>query len=176
MDSAIQLLNNWGLVDIQFWDSSNIPVFQNYREIKRGLCILFLEHVQSNALKIPLITNKTSLGVLFNTIHTFVLHHWIQLILYNVQIKCFLKWQKASNVSCRAQIIRDLKQRERWRPGRHKWQLEVDIFSFSVLWLDKSVRVELKQRHSDSLWETESFHQARHRTSGCFSWRPGVQR
>ena len=42
---------------------------------KRGLCFVILEHVQSNALKIPLITHSTSLGVLFNTIHTFVLHH-----------------------------------------------------------------------------------------------------
>ena len=49
-----------------------------------------------------------------------------------------------------------------------KWQPEVDIFSFSVLRLDKFVQRESKQRHSDSLCETKVFHQARHRTSGCY--------
>ena len=38
--------------------------------------------------------------------------------------------------------------RERWRPGRHKWQTEVDICSLSVLWLDKFVQRVLKQRPS----------------------------
>ena len=33
----------------------------------------------------------------------------------------------------------DLKQRERWRPGCPKEQPEVDILSFSVLYLDKFV-------------------------------------
>ena len=70
---------------------------------------------------------------------------------------------------------RDLKQRERWRPGRQKWQQEVDIFSLSVSCLDKFVQREWKQRHSDSLCETWVFHQARHGTSSCYSWRPGLQ-
>ena len=167
-------LYNWGLVDIQFWDSSNLPVFQNYREKRFVYSISGTRSIERP--QNPSNNTQHFFSVLFNSIHTFVLHHWIQLILYNIQIKCFLKWQKASNVSCRAQVIRDLKQRERWRLGRQKWQLEVGIFSFSVLWIDKSVRVELKQRHSDALCETESFHQARHRTSGCYSWRRGVQR
>jgi len=38
-------------------------------------------------------------------------------------------------------LIRDLKQGERWRPGRHKCQTEVDIFSLSVLWLDKFLQI-----------------------------------
>ena len=68
---------------------------------------------------------------------------------------------------------RDLKQRERWRRTRKKWQPEVYISSLSVLWLDKFVQRELKQRHPDSLCETESFHQTRHLTSRCYSWHPG---
>ena len=71
---------------------------------------------------------------------------------------------------------RDFKQRERWRPGRQKWQPEIDILSLSVLWLDKFVQRELKRRHSNALCETKVFHQVRHRTSGCYSWRPGRQR
>ena len=67
---------------------------------------------------------------------------------------------------------RDRKQWQRWRPGRQKWQPEVDIFPLSVLWLGTFVQREFKQRHSDSLCETEAFHQARH----CYSWRPGHQR
>ena len=43
--------------------------------------------------------------------------------------------------------IREPKQPESWRPGRQKWQPEVDIFSLTVLWLDKFVQRELKQRH-----------------------------
>ena len=35
--------------------------------------------------------------------------------------------------------------------------------------LDKFVRRELKHRHWDLFSETEAFHQARHRTSGCCS-------
>ena len=51
------------------------------------------------------------------------------------------------------------------------------IFSFfPVLWLDKFAQWEIKQRLSDSLCETKVFHQARHRTSGCYSWCPGRQR
>ena len=56
-------------------------------------------------------------------------------------------------------VTRDLKQRERGCPGRQKWQLEVNIFSLSVLWLDKFVQRDLKQRHSDTLCETEAFNQ-----------------
>ena len=37
-----------------------------------------------------------------------------------------------------------------------------------VLLLDKYVQQELKQRYSDSLCETEAFHQARHRTAGFY--------
>ena len=33
---------------------------------------------------------------------------------------------------------------------------------FYLLWLDKFVQQEIKQRHSHSLCETEGFHQARH--------------
>ena len=51
------------------------------------------------------------------------------------------------------------------------------IFYLFQCWLDKFVlQRELKQRHSDSLCETKLFHQARHRTSGCYSWRPEGQR
>ena len=39
-----------------------------------------------------------------------------------------------------------------WHPGRRKWQPEDYIFFLSVLWLDKFVQQELKQRHSESLW------------------------
>ena len=56
-----------------------------------------------------------------------------------------------------------------------KWQPEVDIFSLSVLWLDKFIQQELKQKHSDSLCETKVFHQARHQTSSCHSWSLGLQ-
>ena len=42
-------------------------------------------------------------------------------------------------------------------------------------WIDKFVRRELKQRHPDSLCETESFHHTRHLTSRCYSWHPGRQ-
>ena len=83
------------------------------------------------------------------------------------------KKNKNRKEACVHWLIRHLKQRERWRPGRHKWtkwQTEVDIFSLSVLWLDKFVQRELKQKHSDSLYGM------RHRTSGCYSWRPGRQR
>ena len=69
-------------------------------------------------------------------------------------------------------VSKDRKQWQRWRPGRQKWQPEVDIFPLSVLWLGTFVQREFKQRHSDSLCETEAFHQARH----CYSWRPGHQR
>ena len=69
--------------------------------------------------------------------------------------------------------IRDLKQWERWCLGRLKWRPEVHIFSLPVLWLNKFVQPELKQGHSDSLCETKVFHQARHRTSGCYSWCQG---
>ena len=41
----------------------------------------------------------------------------------------------------------------RSRPGRQKWLPEVDIFSLSALRLDKFVQQELKQRHSDLLWD-----------------------
>ena len=63
---------------------------------------------------------------------------------------------------------RDLNQRKCWCPGCQKWQLEVDIFTLSVLWLDKFVQRD-KQRHSDniSLSETKVFHQARHQVSSC---------
>ena len=64
-------------------------------------------------------------------------------------------------------VSRDLKQRERWRPRRQKWQPEVDIFSLSVLSLDKYVQQGLKQRYSDSSCQTEAFHQASHQTAGC---------
>ena len=37
-----------------------------------------------------------------------------------------------------------------------------------VLSLDKYVQQELKQRYSDSLCETKTFHQARHRTAGFY--------
>ena len=66
---------------------------------------------------------------------------------------------------------------KRWRPGHHKWRPEINIFSLSGPWLDKFLQRELKQRHWtwDLLCETEPFHQVRHRTSGCYSWRPGGQ-
>ena len=56
-----------------------------------------------------------------------------------------------------------------------KNQLLVAIFSLSLIWLNKFVQQELKQRHSDSLCETKVFHQARHQTSGCHSWSLGFQ-
>ena len=43
------------------------------------------------------------------------------------------KKKKSERGACTLANYRDLKQRERWRPGRHKWQTEVDIFSLSVL-------------------------------------------
>ena len=66
--------------------------------------------------------------------------------------------------------VRDLKQQE-----CQKWQPEVDIFSLSVLWLNKFIQQELKQRHS-KMCETKVFHQERHRFSSWYSWRPGCQR
>ena len=59
--------------------------------------------------------------------------------------------------------IRNPKQQE-----CQKWQPEVDIFSLSVLWLNKFIQQELKQRHSE-LCETKEFHQVRHRSSSCYS-------
>ena len=56
-------------------------------------------------------------------------------------------------VSGNSRNNKDLKQREPSRPGRQKWRPEVDIFSPSALWLDKFVQQELKQRHSDLLWD-----------------------
>ena len=44
-----------------------------------------------------------------------------------------------------------------------------------MLWLDKFEQRELKQRHPDSLCQTESFHHTRHLTSRCYSWHPGRQ-
>lgn len=44
-----------------------------------------------------------------------------------------------------------------------------------MLWLDKFEQRELKQRHPDSLCETESFHHTRHLTSHCYSWHAGRQ-
>ena len=55
-------------------------------------------------------------------------------------------------------VTRNLKRRERGCPGRQKWQPKVIIFSLSVIWLDKFVQRDLKQRHSDTLCETEAFH------------------
>ena len=43
------------------------------------------------------------------------------------------------------------------------------VHRLSVLSLDKYVQQELKQRYSDSLCETEAFHQARHRTAGFYN-------
>ena len=40
------------------------------------------------------------------------------------------------------------------------------FLSFSAL---KFVKLELKQRHSDLLWETTVFHEVRYQTSGCYS-------
>ena len=42
------------------------------------------------------------------------------------------------------------------------------LVSFSAL-TRQIIQRELKQRHSDSLCETEAFQQASHRTSGCYS-------
>ena len=70
----------------------------------------------------------------------------------------------------------DLKQRERSRPGRQTWRPEADIFSHSVLWIGKFVLQEFKQKLSILSSETEAFHQARHRTSGCYSWLPERRR
>ena len=55
-----------------------------------------------------------------------------------------------------------------------KRQPKVAIFSLSVLWLDKFIQQELKQKHSDSLCETKVF-QVRHQTSSCHSWSLGLQ-
>ena len=44
----------------------------------------------------------------------------------------------------------------------------MSVHRLSVLSLDKYVQQELKQRYSDSLCETEAFHQARHRTAGFY--------
>ena len=45
----------------------------------------------------------------------------------------------------------------------------MSVHRLSVLSLDKYVQQELKQRYSDSLCETEAFHQARHRTAGFYN-------
>ena len=69
-----------------------------------------------------------------------------------------------------------------WQPKKmltswmSKWQPEVDIFTLSVLRLDKFVQRESRQGHSHSLSEIKVFHQARHQISGCYSWHPGCQR
>ena len=41
---------------------------------------------------------------------------------------------------------RDLKQRERWRPGRQKWQQEVDILSLSVSCVNKGIQIRCVRR------------------------------
>ena len=46
-----------------------------------------------------------------------------------------------------------------WMSRTSKWQPEVNIFALSVLWLDKFIQRDVKQRHSDTLCETEAFHQ-----------------
>ena len=44
------------------------------------------------------------------------------------------------------------------------------FLSFSDL--TRQIRIAGRQRHSDSLCETEAFHKARYQTSGCYSWYP----
>ena len=53
-------------------------------------------------------------------------------------------------------------QRERWRPGHQKWQPEVVVLSLSMC-----------SRLTNSYRQV--FHQARHRTSDCYSWHLGSQ-
>ena len=77
-----------------------------------------------------------------------------------------------------AVVNMDLKQRERWRPGRQKWQPEVDIFSLSLLSLDKYLHQELKQfiqircvRQKRSIKRDIEL-----LVATVYSWRPGRQR
>ena len=71
--------------------------------------------------------------------------------------------------------MRDLKQQKHWCSRHQKWQPEVNIFFLLVLCLSKFVWRKFKQRHLDLLCKTEQFHQASHKTSGCYSSCPGSQ-
>ena len=65
------------------------------------------------------------------------------------------------------------------RPGPVKyviWNFSSSLFhcSESKTWYLTTIQ-ELKQRHSNSLCQSETFHQAKYQTSGCYLGRLGSQ-
>ena len=97
---------------------------------------LFLPRLSPHDMDIP--GNLTHFHI-----KEFALSHTQKVRVFGTQ-----KWRHGGH-------IRDLKQREPWRPERQKQQPEVDviIFSTSLLWLEKFVQRGIK-----------------------ISWRPGRQR
>ena len=112
--------------------------------------------------KKPWILNPTTLDILKKVIIYFTVVGIIFIEL-SIEIETWLHYLKGT-LSNENVAVPDIKN------GNQKLIL---FFSLSVLWLDKFVQQELKQRLSDSLCETKVFHQAGHWTSGCYSWLPG---